>query len=284
MPRCADESCGRWRPKLSRLDGLAADVARPWSAIQFNERWYCSRGCVEQAALRGLVQSASVTTTTGAYRPLKLGVLLRHSGAISQAQLEMALGASALSGFRLGHQLVQLGFVTPDMVLRALATQAGVSYLSTFDVRRVARSPVALPASMVRALGLVPFEWERSTKQVQVVCAAPLPRAAMRAFARLTGWTPEVFLVTDDDFKAAINAYRPGADATTPHDAMTVGTIGAAAARVADAAAQTRGVTMRHAAYGDRVWVRVEGTQRVSDLIVTGDRQEAPCRAELTAH
>jgi len=194
----------------------------------------------------------------------------------------MALGASALSGFRLGQQLIHLGFTTPDLVLRALATQAGVSYLSTFDVTRVERSPVALPVSMVRSLGLVPFEADRSTRQVQVVSSAPLPRMAMRTFARLTGWTPEVFLVNDDVFEKAIAAYRPAGDATTLHDAMTVGTIGAAAARVAEAAARTRGVTMRHAAYANRLWVRVEGMERISDLIVTG--QEAPCRAELTAH
>jgi len=283
MPRCADRSCRRWRPNLSAFESLG-NAMRHWGAIQFNESWYCSRGCVEQAALRRLVQSASIAPGASALRPLKLGVLLRHAGAISQAQLETALGTTALTGLRIGRQLEQLGFATSDMVLRALATQAGVSYLSAFDVTRVRRSPVALPVATVRALGLVPFEADGALKQVHVICAAPLPRAAMRAFARLTGWTPEVFLVTDSVFEAALQAYRPAGDAATLHDAATVGTIGAAAARVADTAVKNRAVTMRHAAYGNRVWVRVEATRRISDLIVTGDRQEAPCRAELTAH
>ena len=38
---------------------------------------------------------------------------------------------------------------------------------------------------------------------------------------------------------------------------------------------------MRHAAYDDNVRVRVEGSQRVSDLLVG---KETACQAELTAH
>jgi hypothetical protein len=257
---------------------------RPWSAIRFNEAWYCSRTCVEQAALRGLAQALSISSGATPRRALKLGVLLQHAGVISPAQLEMALGASEATGLRIGRQLEQLGFVTPEMVLRALATQAGISYLSAFDVNRVRNAPVALPETMVRSLGLVPFEADPDLRQAHVICAAPIPRAALRAFARLTGWTPEAYLVTDQVFEQALAAYRPAEDAAILHAAATVGNIGAAAAHVADTAVADRTVTMRHAAYDNRVWIRIEGLQRVSDLIVTNERQEGPCRVELTAH
>jgi hypothetical protein len=283
MPRCADHVCGRSRPDLSSFEWLAPRAARRWRALQFNQRWYCSRACVEQAALRGLVQSAAITPATMPLRPLKLGVLLRHAGAISQRELETALHAMGVSGLRIGRQLLELGYASPEAVLRGLATQAGVSYFSTFDVGRVRRSPVALPRGMVQALGLVPFECDGQAKQVHVVCAAPVPRAAMRAMARLIGWTPLAYLVHDEVFEDAMAAYEPADDDLVAHDAATVPTIGAAAARVADNALEDGAVTMRHTAYDDRVWVRVEGAQRVSDLIVNIDR-EAPCQAELTAH
>ena len=73
-------------------------------------------------------------------------------------QLEAALIVKARTGLRIGEQLEQLGLVDSDVVLRALATQASVSYLS--NVRRgagQARAGLAA-AAMVRALGLVPFE------------------------------------------------------------------------------------------------------------------------------
>src|SRR5262245_32014413 len=105
MPRCVDASCARWRPDLSALSWAGGIVG--WCrAIRFNSAWYCSRTCVEQAALRGLAQSAAIS----------LAVTPRRS----------------------------------DEVF--------VSYLSSFDVRRVRPAPIALPKTIVRVLGLVPFE------------------------------------------------------------------------------------------------------------------------------
>ena len=284
MPRCAETSCARWRPDLSARSWAGGLVAQ-WSAIRFNQLWYCSRGCIEQAALRGLVQSAAISLAGTRPRPLKLGALLQRVGTISQAQLDMALGASAATGLPLDRQLERLGFVTPDAVLRALATGAGVSYLLAFDVSRVRRAPVALPDAMVRSLGLVPFETDPEMKQASVICAAaPLPREAMRAFARLTGWTPKAYFVTDRVLESALAAYRPAEHAETSHAATTLDNIGAAAALVADTAVAERTVTMRHAAYDNRVWVRIESRQGVSDLIVTNERQEGPFPIELTTH
>ena len=212
--------------------------------------------------------------------PLKLGALLRHAGVITATQLESALIVKARTGLRIGEQLEQLGLVDADVVLRALATQANVSYLSTFDVARVRRAPVSLPSAMVRALGLVPFEADEIRQRLHVISAAPLPRAAIRAMARLTELTIDVYLVKDSVFGAALDAYRPADGAPVTHDADLVQTLTAAAARVADRAQSDRAITMRHAAYDDYVWVRVEGSQRVSDLLVG---KETACQAELTA-
>ena len=84
-------------------------------------------------------------------------------------------------------------------------------------------------------------------RKLSVVCAAPVPRTAMRALIRLTGWTPEVYLVTDRVFQAALDAYRPAQGTQTSHQAWTVENMSAAAAHVADVAASERAVTMRHA-------------------------------------
>ena len=62
-----------------------------------------------------------------------------------------------------------------------LAAQGGVSYLPSFDVDRVTRGPAWLPTETVRALGVVPFEVDEVQRKLRVVCAAPVPRTAMRA-------------------------------------------------------------------------------------------------------
>jgi len=283
MPRCADTSCARWRPDLSALSWAGGIVGR-CRAIRFNNGWYCSRTCVERAALRGLAQSAAISLAVTPRPTHRLGVLLQRAGAISPEQLDVALAASASTGLRIGRQLERLGFVTPDIVLRALATQAGVSYLSTFDVSRVRPARMALPEAMVRVLGLLPFEIDAEKMHASVICRAPLPRAAMRAFARLTGLTPEAYLVTDHVYRAALAAYRPADNVKSLHTAPTLENIGAAAALVADTAVADRTVTMRHAAYDNRVWVRIEGMRRVSNLVVTSTRQENPFPIELTTY
>ena len=75
MPRCADPSCGRWRPER---------LAPRWAAgIRFNGHWYCSRPCVENAAREGLDTPAVAPGPSGALPPLRIGVLLRHMGVLS---------------------------------------------------------------------------------------------------------------------------------------------------------------------------------------------------------
>jgi hypothetical protein len=308
MPRCAEATCGRWRPDLSGVDRYAATAARRIGALQFNGSWYCSRACVEQAALSGLgdpadarpATSANLTRAAGrdgrgrALPPIKLGVLLRHAGAITQSQLEEALEVKAHTGLKIGEQLAHMGFTDADAVLRALAAQAGVSYLATFDVSRVTRAPVSLAPAMVRALGLVPFEADHAGRRLHVISAAPLPRAAMRAMAKLTGWNLDVYLVRDSVFDAALAAYQPADDIEPASEPTTVGTLTAAAARVADRVQTDRAVTMRHASCDAYVWVRVEGSHHVSDVLVRqgtealqdlGRRGKGEgCQAELIAH
>lgn len=261
MPRCADASCGRWRPER---------LAPKWAAgLRFNGEWYCSRECVEHAARAGLTAPASTAASAAALPPLRLGVLLRHLGAIDERQLETALAAQRASRRRLGAELVAQRLVDPDTVLKALAAQGNVSYLRTFDVARVTQGPAWLPADTVRALGLIPFETDDVQKRVRVLCAAPLPRSAMRALHKLTGWSAEPYLVHDQTWQEALRAYRSIGQAGSPRsETVTVSGARAAAARVADNAMQDRTVTMRAVNCDQYTWVRVEGPRQVSDLLI----------------
>ncbi len=274
MPRCAELTCGRWRPE--RL------VPRWATGLRFNGRWYCSRPCVELAVRARLDAPVAAGAVPPSLPPLRLGVLLRHLGVIAEPDLERALAGQRESGLRLGAELRRLGLVGPEAVLRALAAQSGVSYLASFDARRAAHGPSWLSEPMVRALGLIPFEVEPVSRTVRVICTAPVPRAAMRALTKLTGWLPEPYLVDDAVWDEALVQYHAAPEGT-PSVSSTVDTLAAAASRVADLAQQDRAVTMRHATYDHYTWVRIEGTQQLADLIVAGV-QEEPCLAAHTAH
>ena len=144
--------------------------------------------------------------------------------------------------------------------MRALAAQAGVSYMTSVDPARVRRAPGGLSADMVRALGLLPFEAETQERRLHVICTAPLPRPALRAMARLTGWTAEPYLVDDAVWERALEDYAPDAASSTSRRSCT--TSDAASAQVVVAAAVGRDAVVRYAGCGDFVWVRVEGGAR----------------------
>ena len=263
MPRCADAGCGRWRPER---------LAPRWATgIRFNGDWYCSRACVEGAAREGLDTRATVAPVSSGLPPLRLGVLLRHMGVISEAELNEALRSQRTSGRRLGEELLRLRIIAePEPILRALAAQANVAYLTAFDIERVTRGPSWLPAATVRALGLVPFELDHRQQKLKVVCAAPVPRTALSAVLKLTGWTAEPYLVEDEVWTRAIEAYRPTAvaDPGATGQARTVADVDAVIAHVADTAQTSRAITMRSARCDRHTWVRIEGPRLVSDLLV----------------
>jgi hypothetical protein len=197
--------------------------------------------------------------------PLRIGALLRHQGAITQVQLDAALASQRRSGLRLGAELQRLGFVSSATLVRALAAQAGVSYLTSVDPARVRRAPGGLTADMVRALGLLPFEAQ--DRRLHVICTAPLPRPALRALARLTGWTAEPYLVDDAVWERAFESYAPG-DAGDGHRSEVVHDMAAASAHVVAAVAAGRDAVVRYAGCGDFVWVRVESGARTQDVVI----------------
>ena len=274
MPKCADNRCRRWRP---------GTIAARWmgTGLGLNGQWYCSRACFESAVEIGLTAPSTRNEGRAAFPPPRLGALLRHRKVISTAQLTHALALQAATGLRLGAQLQALGYASADAVLRTLAEQANLSYLSNVDWSWMQGAPGGLPADTVRALGLVPFRADEPRRRLHVMCAAPLPRAAMRALLALTGWTPEPYLVDDAVLERALAEYRP---ATSPVAlaSLHVGGVRAACVRVADAA--ERGpVTMRHADCRDYKWVRVEAQALVHDLLVSAT-EGSPCLAAPIAH
>src|SRR5262245_39859509 len=122
MPRCAREECRRWRPDaVVRYAGVG---------LRVDEEWFCSSACVALvAAGRRRVAKPRPSGPIPLPAP-RLGTLLVHQGAITPAQLDAALAAQKLSGRKLGAELVRLGITDQVAVLRALAAQAGVSYLT----------------------------------------------------------------------------------------------------------------------------------------------------------
>ncbi|MEZ5284200.1 MAG: hypothetical protein R2712_05195 [Vicinamibacterales bacterium] len=109
--------------------------------------------------------------------------------------------------------------------------------------------------------------------RIRVACTAPVPRRALGALRQLTGWTPEVYLVSDADWAAILEHY--GADAPAPStpaarpEFVHTTSVTDAAARIAAAATRGRRTTVTEARWDDYAWVRIQGPGLVEDVCLT---------------
>ncbi len=277
MARCASESCARWRP----------DVLAGVSGIHIDTRWFCSHACVERMVQKLLADAVPADQPIVASAPhLRLGVLLRHHGALSADQLHDALEQQRKSGLRLGAQARAMFGIEPAMVLKALAAQAGTRYLTAIDSATVQDGPGGLPHEAMAALGLIPFSKPDREGRVRVASMAPVRWDAVNALSTLTGWMPEPYLVEDEVWAALFTNYGTAqAPATEPSRVVIVKSELEAATRIATLAASTRRARLAEAHWDPYIWVRVHGEAKVNDvLFARPTTQELSWQAASTSH
>jgi len=258
MRRCQREACRRAQSRfLRRGEGVTVDGL-----------WFCSEACVEELALERLQhpRTAGDQPITEPLR-MRLGAWLRHDAAITSDQLATALETQRRTGLKLGEQIVQLGFATSDVVVRALARQAGVRHLTRVDPASVRRAPGDLSRHVVRALSVVPF-CEPMQGTIKVACTAPVPRIALSALHRITGLMPEPYMISDRLWRELLESY--GAD-TFSHAAGTTD-IAEAAALIARAAAESRGARLAEIHWDPYTWVRVLADTGTHDVVLEASR------------
>lgn len=268
MRQCASESCGRRR--------------RWWQAassgVTLDGAWLCSRECVERAVRARLGQPRpGPSVAVGGRPPLRLGALLRHQRACRPDQIDAALAAQRESHLRLGEQLRAMGALQGPAVLRALAAQSGVSYLAAIDVERVYDAPGGLPLDVVLALGVLPLG-PADDLRMRVAFPAPVPRPALTALSTQTGWTPEPYLVGDDDWLELLRHYGTGLEARGRRVDPPVADAGDAVLRLTEAVLAAGRADLRDARWDGYVWMRVLGGPAPADVVFGhgGEGLEAP--------
>jgi hypothetical protein len=259
MPPCASDSCARRQRWWTRSR----------TGVVLDGEWVCSRACVEALVRERLSGDPLPEAAATSWRGMRLGTLLRHQRACPPEVIDEALAAQSASHLRLGEQLRAMGAVEAQELLKALAAQANVSYLKTVDVATVHDAPGGLALDAVQALRIVPIG-PPVTDRIRVACPAPVPRAALTAFRQLTGWSPEPFLVGDDEWLRLVEHYGAGLRGPGARVAMRlIRTMGPddAVTRVADAVLSAGDATLKDARWGPYVWVRVHGPQIVTDVL-----------------
>lgn len=279
MARCARPDCRRWYP--TPLVDLGIGVA-------VEDGWYCSRRCLQasvQARLERLTRSSAISAH--GFPPVRLGALLVAGDArLAPEVLARALESQRASGRRLGAELLHLGAISSAELLAALARQANTKCLTTIDPAIARAGHGGLSRDMVKALGLVPFAARPEARLLKVAFTAPAPRTALAALRELTGWTPDPYLVADDVWPQLVEAYATASTDERVYTTEAAPTFEDGLARVARLAERGHGAKISHARLDSQVWVRVEATGHVDDVLMAGpdSEEEAAWPTASTLH
>jgi len=131
---------------------------------------------------------------TGAPRG-RLGERLIAAGAITEAQLGLALKENRRTGGRLGETIVSLGFCTEEELTSILASQAGVEQVDLTGVRVPDEVRGLLDETFCRKHKLLPLEVHGGS--VRVAMANSFDVMAVDAVSELTGLAVEVVAASE---------------------------------------------------------------------------------------
>jgi type IV pilus assembly protein PilB len=134
----------------------------------------------------------------------RLGETLVSIKALTQEQLDEALGEQARNGRLLGNILLECGWVTRETITKALAKQHGLEYTSLAVAPSDPEALECVPRSMARDYQMLPVRLEGD--KLTVLIPSPQLKDALSKAGVLLGRRIYPIVTTVDDIRAEINA------------------------------------------------------------------------------
>ncbi len=131
----------------------------------------------------------------------RLGDLLVEMGALTQAELELALKIAGKDN-RIGDYLIQQGLVTPQDVAQALSKQFSLPFLTLQEISFQADAVKRIPEQVARRYKVVPVRVDDN--RLTIASADPLNVLVTDDLSFLTGLQIELALMTPADIERAI--------------------------------------------------------------------------------
>ena len=136
----------------------------------------------------------------------KLGDLLAEYGVITDEQLDQALKEQQQRGGQIGQILIDLGFITADVLVAFLGKQAGVPYVSLSEYGDISEDIIKLvPETVARHQTLIPIS--KNGNVLLIAMANPLNVFATDDLRLMTGYEINTVIASESEIKAAIEKY-----------------------------------------------------------------------------
>ena len=147
-------------------------------------------------------------------KKIRIGDVLVAAGAITEEQLQEGLAKQKEPGRKLGNALVDLGFISNDMLITVLTTQLGIDYIELKGAKIEDKVIHMVPESMVTKYQAIPIEVDPDNPNIlKVAMADPMDIMAMDDIGLVTNLQVEPMLASEEGIKNAIDKYYGSAQA-----------------------------------------------------------------------
>lgn len=141
---------------------------------------------------------------------IRLGELLIAAGVIDETKLKAALAEQKKWGGKLGRTLVDMGFLTEELMVRALARQLGLPKLDPAVDPLPASVTTLLGVQFCERYGVMPVGGDVDKKVVQLATSDPTNYQALDEIAFHTGLRVEPVVAASSSIDKAIRKYYYG--------------------------------------------------------------------------
>lgn len=147
-------------------------------------------------------------------KKIRIGDVLVAAGAITEEQLQEGLAKQKETGRKLGNALVDLGFISNDMLITVLTNQLGIDYIELKGAKIEEKVIHMVPENMVTKYQAIPIEIDPDNPNIlKVAMADPMDIMAMDDIGLVTNLQVEPMLASEEGIRNAIDKYYGSAQA-----------------------------------------------------------------------
>lgn len=147
-------------------------------------------------------------------KKIRIGDVLVAAGAITEEQLQEALAKQKETGGKLGNTLVELGFISQQMLITLLTQQLGIDYIELKGAKIEDEVLRLVPENLVSKYKVLPVELDPNNPNIlKVAMADPMDINAIDDLGIVTNLQIEPMLAMEDDIGEMINKYYGSAQA-----------------------------------------------------------------------
>nr|MCR5103054.1 Flp pilus assembly complex ATPase component TadA [Eubacterium sp.] len=157
---------------------------------------------------------------TGVRKKIRIGDLLVEAGAITEDELQQALAKQKEEGGMLGNIIMDMGFISRELLITVLTTQMGIEYCEVQSVKIDENVVKLVSKDLVRKYKAMPIGFvPDNPNMIQVAMADPMDLMAIDDISISSGLQVEPLLSFQDDIENVIGKFYGSAEAMDAADA-----------------------------------------------------------------